>query len=279
MDSSSKRSRGWCFTLNNPDNDKDNYDALEAAQYFVIGKEVGKEGTPHHQGYVYFKTLKSFKQVKQLVPRAHWEAQKGSFEEASDYCKKDGDFIEEGSAPMTKKQKGEKGKEFWDDVKEKAKAGLLDEIDSKVFVTHFSSLTKIATKYFPMPEDLDYAICGEWLYGPTRTGKSRTAREENSEFYLKKCNKWWDNYQNQEVVIIEDFDKQHAYLGADLKVWADRYAFPAEIKGGQINLRPKKIIVTSNWSPYEIWGDTPQVLEPIIERFKLRHFINKLNQA
>lgn len=212
----SRRSRGWCFTINN--HAQADHEAVAAASeeavYVVVGREVGKEGTPHIQGYMYFKTLKSLKQVKQLLPRAHLEAQKGSFEDAIDYCKKDGDWHEVGEAPMSKKRKGEKGKEFWDDVKEKAKAGLLDEIDSKVFVSHFSTLQKIATKYAPMPDDLDTSRCAEWLYGPTRTGKSRTAREENPGAYLKKCNKWWDNYQDQESVIIEDFDKQHAYLGS-----------------------------------------------------------------
>jgi len=271
------RSLGWCFTLNNPDNTVDNYEKIQTdAAYLIVGKEVGEEGTPHHQGYVYFKTKKSLKQMKVYVPRAHWETQKGSFEQAIEYCKKDEDFIEFGTPPMSKKRKGECGKEFWDDVKKKAKAGQLDEIDSKVFVTHFNTLTKIATKYAPMPPDLDYPICGEWFYGPTRTGKSRTAREENPGAYLKKCTKWWDNYQEQDSVIIEDFDKQHAYLGPELKVWGDRYAFPAEVKGGQINLRPKKIIVTSNWHPNEIWTDH-QTLGPILERFTLRHFHNNLN--
>lgn len=122
-----------------------------------------------------------------------------------------------------------------------------------------------------MPEDNE-VITNEWYYGTTGTGKSLKARSENKGFYLKMCNKWWDGYLNEEVVLIEDFDKNHHVLGHHLKIWADRYAFPAEVKGSKVNLRPKKIIVTSNYHPQEIWANEPQTLEPILRRFKVSHF-------
>lgn len=268
-----KNAQGWCFTLNNPDPAVDSYDALrDAAVYLIVANEVGESGTPHHQGYVYFKTRKSLKQLKKFLPRAHLEIQRGTCDQAIDYCKKDGEFEEFGVAPLSRKRKGELGKEYWDEQLSLAKKGRIEECDSKLQITHFNALNAIAARYAPMPdnnEDID----NDWYYGPTGTGKSYKARTENPGAYLKMCNKWWDGYNGEDVVIIEDFDKNHAVLGHHLKIWADRYAFPAEVKGSKLNLRPKRIIVTSNWSPAEIWPAEPQTLEPITRRFKIKHFL------
>ena len=74
---SDSRARGWCFTINNY-TELDEHVVFEMAQYakyVVCGRENGSEnGTPHLQGFVYFDTLKSFKQVKEIHSTAHWEA-------------------------------------------------------------------------------------------------------------------------------------------------------------------------------------------------------------
>lgn len=100
-----KESRNWCYTLNNPTHDEliilqclfeDNY-----ATYHVMGDEVGtKTHTPHIQGYLHTKHLKSFNQVKnKLSHRIHLEQMIGTSQQASDYCKKEGKYIEYGTLP------------------------------------------------------------------------------------------------------------------------------------------------------------------------------------
>lgn len=140
-----------------------------------------------------------------------------------------------------------------------------------MFVKFYSTLRRIKVDYGKLPADLD-GTCGVWYYGKSGTGKSRAARAEYPDSYMKLPNKWWDGYQLQESVIIDDFDKNHQCLGYHLKIWADRYAFSAEVKGSTIMIRPNKLIVTSNYHPKEIWGDTPNTLGPIMRRFKITEF-------
>lgn len=69
----------------------------------IVGKEVGDEGTPHHQGYVSFKKKMTLIGCKRLLTRAHWAQIKGTPWENFVYCSKDGDFTETGSRPKAPK--------------------------------------------------------------------------------------------------------------------------------------------------------------------------------
>ncbi len=53
----------------------------------------------------------------------------------------------------------------------------------------------------------------------------------------------------------------------DLKEWADHWQFKAQVKGGQLGMiRPKKIIVTSNYSIRDLWPNFDEY-DPLEERF------------
>lgn len=114
---------------------------------------------------------------------------------------------------------------------------------------------------------------GYWYWGSTGSGKSKAAREDFPGAYLKMAsNKWWDGYMDQENVLLDDFDKAHHYMDYHLKIWVDLYSFIAEDKGGAMTIRPRRIVVTSNYHPCEIWSSNPNSLEPIIRRFHIVQF-------
>ena len=58
----------------------------------------------------------------------------------------------------------------------------------------------------------------EWHWGEFGTRKSRGAREENPDTYLKICHMWWGGYCDAEVVIIGDLDKKHDVLAPHLRI-------------------------------------------------------------
>ncbi len=105
-----------------------------------------------------------------------------------------------------------------------------------------------------VPKDLS-VLDNHWYHGVSGTGKSSTARRIFPNFYNKPNNKWWCTYQGEETVILDDFGQEHKVLGGHLKNWADHYSFTGECKGGGQLIRPTRIVVTSNYTPEEIFDD------------------------
>lgn len=275
------QARHWCFTLNNYDETEISMlrgFAADECDYMVWGKEIAPTTqTPHLQGFFSLTKKSRAATIKKKLelPRIHLEA-KGKFStiaQAVTYCKKEGNFEEIGEIP---REQGEAGGEVtadkWGDAKEKAVKGNFLEVDPQIFVTHYTNLQKINTDFGAKPEDLpdQPTPWNDWLYGPTGTGKSFTARAENPDYFTKPINKWWNRYTKEEAVIIEDLGPYEAkWIGSYLKVWADRYVFPAEVKGGFLQIRPKKIIVTSNYTIRELFPD-PNIHLPLERRFNQR---------
>lgn len=251
------RSRGWCFTLNNfSEAERDEILAIEC-QYLIVGRERGAEGTPHLQGFVQFENKKSLSQVKALNQRAHWEETKGSIDQNITYCSKEGDFEERGTRPMSQKRKGEANIERYDRARKLAKEGKLDEVDADIHVRNYGNLKKIQAEHqcvLPvLPGELHEK--NWWIWGPAGVGKSIEVQRRFPGAYAKDLNKWWDGYDGQEVVKIEEMDHYHKNLAREFKIWGDRFAFPAETKGGSMMVRPKRVIVLSNESINEVWED------------------------
>ena len=272
-----KAFRNFTFTLNNWQ-DKvaavENLNNLEC-RYIVFGKEVGDSGTPHLQGTVIWKNAKTESAARKALSGCHVEVCK-DLQASIEYCKKDGNVTERGTAPMSKKDKavvcGQAEQDRWMNIRHAAEEGRLEDIPDQIRFMHYKCINYHREQGRLKRKLEDTEEQHEWYWGPSGTGKSRKARTENPEAYLKNCNKWWDGYSDQDIVLIEDFDKKHDVLGHHMKIWADRYPFNAEIKGGSTgNIRPKKIVVTSNYHPEHIWS-AAQDLEPILRRFKVTAF-------
>ena len=101
------KSRGWVFTLNNY-SDTETHQILEYCKSnnkkYIFGKEVGEQGTPHLQGYIYSKNAIRFSTLKKICRRWRIKPAKGSMEDNRKYCSKDGDFETNIPPPKMKRK-------------------------------------------------------------------------------------------------------------------------------------------------------------------------------
>lgn len=252
------RRKKWCFTLNNYSDEEFQFisDYLRTCtNYFIIGKEVGDQGTPHLQGYISFKEVHSLVQVKASVSqRAHFEASRGTDRDNQVYCSKGGDFIEEGnpSGESRKRTRDELAKE-WRGCLESGRLGISKFADDNPGVFAWSGHTLLRNSLglsgaIPRPD-----ISVRWVYGPPGVGKSRMAHDEWPNAYIKDPRtKWWNGYLLEKEVIIDDFGPNGIDINHLLR-WFDRYKCYVEVKGDMCPLLADKFIVTSNFHPEEVF--------------------------
>lgn len=237
---------------------------------FIKGQqeEGGKSAYLHWQLVVGFSKKVRLSKVKQVFGVAcHAELTRSKA--AEDYCFKEDTRVAGTQFSLGEKKMGRNRKEFWVEIKNQAKNGQLDEIDESVYIQYYRTLKLISKDHMKKPDDAA-DVTGVWIWGPPGVGKSRKARADYPNAYLKPCNKWWDGYQNEDYVLIDDLDKNHSVLGHHLKIWADRYAFIGEAKGTSVQIRPKKIVITSNYAIDDIFGD-PVLVQALKRRFKVIH--------
>jgi len=270
MSIDSTRARNWCFTLNNYTAEE--YAVIEAqkmrASYLVIGKEVGAEGTPHLQGYIeYPNAVRGSAQRKLLDGRLHWEVRRGTAAQAADYCKEDGDFQEFG----TLSQQGKRT-----DLEEIGAAIITGSSIHEVAMTYPGSYIRYSKGITALkeamidwkPRDPDHPPKIVWRWGLAGVGKTRGAYEAHKTVYLKTTPKWWDGYEMQEAIIIDDFEpKDWDYR--ELLRFLDRWPYRGEIKGtkGGAEINSPFIYITCEHPPTYYWGDENK-LEQIMRRIR-----------
>lgn len=138
------RSRAYCFTLNNYTDDQLAAVRSLDCQYMVFGyEECPTTGTPHLQGYVYFKNARNLSALVKVLP-GHLTPADGSATDNFNYCTKGGEFEERGNRPADQESKGVSEKRRWDDAFNSALAGDFRAIPTDMLVRHYSSFKKIS---------------------------------------------------------------------------------------------------------------------------------------
>jgi len=113
--------------------------------------------------------------------------------------------------------------------------------------------------------------------GPSGTGKSHAAfgafGTEAPAYSKIPTTKWWDGYQGEENVIIDEF--RGAVSIALLLRWLDPAGYPLtlEVKGGGCVAKFKNVILTSNLHPLEWYPELDNATkQALLRRIEITEF-------
>lgn len=247
--------RHWCVT-DWPTEDNDDIPTYNDADmnYLIVGKETCPEtGKQHFQCYVQFrKSLRMTQAKKYFSDKAHLEPSMGTPEQASEYCKKEGNFSEFG---------------------EIAKAGKRNDLlAAKAFIDSGATCVQVASEFFSvaarhykffdyykqlkLPTDrtvFDKSYC-TILWGDPGSGKSRTAYACDSYQVLQydpKSRFWSSAWDGSKRIIVDDvcpatFSPRELWLNI-LDPFAKQLSI--NIKGGYSKFAPVELVLTSNYDP------------------------------
>lgn len=246
--------RNFVFTLNNytpAEEDDIKTFSEEKAVYLIYGREVGDNGTPHLQGYIELARRTRFQGIHARFPRMHIEARRGTQAEATQYCRKDGDFVELGVARVQGHRSDVEG--FIEEVK-------TGKSDWQLLETH----PREFARFNRLPDRVRYAKCEHLAierhsqpvrvvcyWGDAGVGKTRRIYSEESfgDIYSPDMSKstWYDGYNGQDVLVLDDFYGQIKY--SDLLHVLDRYYLRLPVKGTFTFKAWIRVYFTSNKHP------------------------------
>lgn len=249
------RARAFVFTFNNYTPADEDRLRLIDCKYLIYGRErAPTTGTQHLQGYIRYANPRSVVSVRRVLG-CHVEVARGLPSQCIQYCKKDGDVHEQGEVPADPAESGEGELERWKQAWQSAKEGKIEEVPADIRVRCYCTLKRIH-RDFQQAVGLLASPCGVWIHGEAGSGKTMSVFTLYPSLYTKGASKWWDGYDQHDVVLLDDIDpEQRAWIGRFLKIWADRYPFVAESKGQSLQIRPKKFVVTSQYTIEEIFHD------------------------
>lgn len=271
MDDNDKiRSRSWCFTINNYTTDDVNalISLEQDVEYIIYGKEIAPTtGTPHLQGYMYWREAKTRKSLSKKLSRACLLPAKGNAQQNKTYCSKGEDVHEYGTMPSQGKRND------FENVKQQISEGKgMREIVQTA--TSYQSIrsAELLLKYTEQKRNWKPNVV--WVHGDSGTGKTRMVYDLYPDLFRKtnSTGKWWDGYDAHPVVLIDDIKETSREYYSMLLELLDRYDVTVETKGGSRQFVPKIIYCTSIWHPHALFSkflDAKEILRRIDEIIQL----------
>lgn len=273
------RHRNFCFTdfrSEEPIFDEN------TMKYLAYAKEICPTTNKEHwQGFVCWKNAQTLKcTIKKLNILTHGKVFiiKGTLKQNIDYCSKQGKLISHGSLPNQGERKDLK--EITDEILNgNTKVSDIVENEPMLYHQYGRTLEKAEDIFWSKKWQRDGNFEGIWIHGPAGVGKSHEAFKDyhpDTHYLWTDDNGWWDNYKQQDTVIINDYRGEIPYN--KLLKLTDKWPDTVKRRNRQpIPFTSKRIIITSSLPPDKVYKnrDAEDNIEQLHRRFKIIHLKKK----
>jgi len=252
------RHRNWQFTCNFQ-KDREIQSWVGYDEDYMIEMEFQYEMASrlHQQGWFRLHEAKTLKWLKKHIHlTAHFEPAK-SIKALRKYCSKPETRVDvkdnlgwPKAGHYGEEQVGQGKRTDLEDYKKLIDEGAKEEdLADKAFGTWakypnvYRRYIALKNKNKPKPKPEVILIQGKSGKGKTKLAVEIATKKYPGDYFIKTGNcKWWDNYDDESCIIMDDFEGQMEEK--ELLQFLDRYQFQGEIKGGMIFIKPKMIIIT-----------------------------------
>lgn len=243
------KARGYMLTINNFTEEIETKLVKDTYKFLVYQVEKGESGTEHIQAFIYYKNPRVW--PKKRYNTAHIEISK-SIQASIKYCKKEETRIrgpyEFGEMPEQGRRK---------DLEEVARSVMSGEKMENIakenpehYVRYHKGLQALRTITIKHRTRKPETI---WLWGKAGVGKTKYVIDKHGadNVYIKDGTMWWDGYNNEEAILVDDFDGKWPFR--DFLRFLDRYAYQGQYKGGYTKINSPYIYITCEFEPDEIF--------------------------
>lgn len=276
-DTATSKARGYFLTINNFSQKDENFLKLDDYQYLIYQVEKGKEGTEHIQAFIYYKNPRVW--PKKKYPTAHIEKAK-SFQASIKYCSKEDTRVR---GPYEFGEKPEQGRrtDLEDLAKKIIDGASIEQVareSPEQFIRYSRGLTALKTVIQANRTTKPTVI---WLWGLSGVGKTKYVHDRHTDIYIKDGTQWWDGYEQNEAILVDDFDGRWPFK--DFLRFLDRYSYQGQYKGGYVKITSPYIYITCDKPPEEIFiredddNHVNQVLRRIDEIIEIKRTV-KINK-
>lgn len=117
----------------------------------------------------------------------------------------------------------------------------------------------------------DFMTEGIWYYGSTEVGKLRADNYPGTKYYQN--GRYWDNYRQQEVVVINKFYGQITF--SDLMSIVDKWPYSVSRRWrSPIPFMSRMVIIVSKYHPEHIYKDDIDSMQMLYRRFQVINVTN-----